>query len=124
MPASSRFRAWDNSIPLLQREVGEILEGKQGGEEYTAEVVPQTGPGAESDRATPWSTIISRPQTSSPNNLEISAFRCNRISGHYGIGGLLFTQRKAQESCIPGKGKAQSSRTLRKRLSGGSGSGQ
>jgi hypothetical protein len=25
----------------------------------------------------------SRPQTSSPNNLEISAFRCNRVSGHY-----------------------------------------
>ena len=44
--------------------------------------------------------------------------------GGAGIGGLLFTQRKAQESCIPGKGKAQSSRTLRKRLSGGSGSGQ
>jgi hypothetical protein len=31
-----QIRAWDNSIPLLQREVGEILEEKQGGEEYTA----------------------------------------------------------------------------------------
>ena len=37
---------------------------------------------------------------------------------------VLFTQRNGQESQIPGKGGDQSSRILRKRRSGGSGSGQ
>ena len=33
----------------------------------------------------------SRPQSSSPNNPEISAFRCNRISGHDAVADQLAT---------------------------------
>jgi len=39
---------------------------------------------AESDRATPWSTIRNLPQSRILNRPEISVNRCNRISGHYG----------------------------------------
>ena len=43
----------------------------------------------------------SRPQTSSPNKLEISAFRCNRVSGHYAMRHHAVTGERSSDYTAP-----------------------
>jgi hypothetical protein len=62
----------------------------------------------------------SRPQTSSPNNLEISAFCCNRISGHYAahkLARILYAMVKHRTPFDPDRlGNPEQSRARKERF--------